>query len=80
MKHPIIHQFDEKMDKSATHLLRVMPTLIFTLFITWWVNLQVHNPDFLFGELVLSLAVSAYIVNPIFLMMLDKLTEKWKLW
>ena len=80
IKHPIIHEFDEKMDKSVIHLLKVMPMLISTLFITWLVDSQVQNQYFLFGELVLSLAISACIVNPIFLMTLDKLTEKWKMW
>jgi hypothetical protein len=76
----IIDEFDEKMDKSAVHLLRVMPMLTIAIAITWAVDTQVQNPDFIPGVFILALAISAGLVNPLFLMTMDRLSDRIRTW
>jgi len=73
-------EFDEKMNKSAIYLLNVMPMMAVAMTITWLVYIQIQIEEYVPGIFILSLAISAGLINPLFLMLLDRVSDKIKGW
>jgi len=73
-------EFDEKMNKSMIYLLNVVPMLFIAMGITWLIYMQVQIAIIIPGIFILALCVSAALINPLFLMAADRISDKIKSW